>query len=102
MAFKPGEVCQFDWSQEVVEIGGLEQLIKVAHFRLAYSRKMFVVGYLREAQEMLMDAHDKAFAFYGGVPLQMIYDNPKTIVDTVFVGKQRKFNRRFMALAIQR
>jgi hypothetical protein len=29
----------------------------------------------------------------------MIYDNPKTIVDTVFVGKKRKFNRRFLALA---
>lgn len=99
LAFKPGEVCQFDWSQEVVEIGGLEQAIKVAHFRLACSRKMFVVAYFREAQEMLMDAHNKAFAFYGGVPLQMIYDNPKTIVDTVFVGKGRKFNRRFMALA---
>ena len=60
---------------------------------------MFVVAYFREAQEMVMDAHNKAFAFYGGVPLQMIYDNPKTIVDTVFVGKGRKFNRRFMALA---
>jgi len=99
LEFKPGEVCQFDWSQEIVEIGGMEQTIKVAHFRLAYSRKMFVIAYPREAQEMVMDAHNKAFAFYGGVPLQMIYDNPKTIVDTVFVGKERKFNRRFLALA---
>lgn len=99
LAFKPGEVCQFDWSQEVVDLGGLEQIVKVAHFRLCYSRKMFVVAYLREAQEMLMDAHNRAFAFYGGVPLQMVYDNPKTIVDTVLTGKERKFNRRFMALA---
>lgn len=99
LVFKPGEVCQFDWIQEVVEIGGIEQAIKAAHFRLAYSRKMFVVAYFREAQEMVMDAHDKAFAFYGGVTLQMIYDNPKTIVDTVLTGKERKFNRRFMALA---
>lgn len=60
---------------------------------------MFVIAYPREAQEMVMDAHNKAFIFYGGVPLQMVYDNPKTIVDTVFVGKERKFNRRFMALA---
>lgn len=99
LAFKPGEVCQFDWSQEVVELSGLEQVIKVAHFRLCYSRKMFVVAYFREAQEMLMDAHNLAFAFFGGVPLQMVYDNPKTIVDTILTGKERKFNRRFMALA---
>lgn len=99
LVFKPGEACQFDWSQEVVELGGLEQIVKVAHFRLCYSRKMFVVAYLREAQEMLMDAHNRAFAFFGGVLLQMVYDNPKTIVDTVLTGKERKFNRRFMALA---
>ena len=99
LAFPPGEVCQFDWSQETVEIGGRELKIKVAQFRLAYSRKMFVIAYPRETQEMVMDAHNKAFSFYGGVPLQMVYDNLKTVVDTVFVGKERKFNRRFMALA---
>jgi len=28
-----------------------------------------------------------------------LYDNLKTVVDVVLVGKERKFNRRFMALA---
>ena len=97
--FKPGDVCQFDWSQETVELGGVVQTIKVAHFRLAYSRKMFVVAYPRETQEMVLDAHNQAFALYGGVPLQMIDDNLTTVVDAVFVGKERKFNRRFMVLA---
>lgn len=99
LVFKPGEVCQFDWSQETIELGGIVQTIKVAHFRLAYSRKMFVIAYPRETQEMVMDAHNQAFAFYGGVPLQMVYDNLKTVIDAVFVGKERKFNRRFMTLA---
>ena len=99
LEFAPGEVCQFDWSQETAEIGGRELKIKVAHFRMAYSRKMFVIAYPRETQEMVMDAHNQAFAFYGGVPLQMVYDNLKTVVDAVFVGKERRFNRRFMALA---
>ena len=99
LAFQPGEVCQFDWSQETVEINGVVQTVKVAHFRLAYSRKMFVAAYPRETQEMVMDAHNRAFAFYGGVPKQLIYDNLKTVVDCIFVGKERQFNRRFMALA---
>lgn len=99
LGFQPGEVCQFDWSQETVEINGVVQTIKVAHFRLAYSRKMFVIAYPRETQEMVMDAHNQAFAFYGGVPKQMVYDNLTTVVDAVFIGKERKFNRRFMALA---
>lgn len=46
-----------------------------------------------------MDAHDRAFAFFGGVPRKMVYDNLKTVVETVFSGKDRQFNRRFLALA---
>jgi transposase len=99
LAFPAGETCQFDWSQETVVLGGVVQAIKVAHFRLAYSRQMFVVAYPRETQEMVLDAHSQAFAFFGGVPKRMVYDNLKTVVDAVFVGKERRFNRRFLALA---
>ena len=97
--FAPGEVCQFDWSHEQVEINGAHQLIKVAHFRLAHSRQMFVAAYPRETQEMVFDAHNRAFAFFGGVPLRMVYDNLKAVVQTILSGKARVFNPRFMALA---
>lgn len=99
LVFKAGEACQFDWSQEEVMIAGTVQTIKVAHFRLAYSRQMFVAAYPRETQEMVLDAHSRAFTFFGGVPLKMIYDNLKTVVDAIFVGKDRQFNRRFMSCA---
>jgi transposase len=72
LSFAPGEVCQFDWSHEHVELNGVMQTIKVAHFRLAFSRQMFVVAYPRETQEMVFDAHNRAFAFFGGVPLRMV------------------------------
>jgi hypothetical protein len=99
LAFPPGETCQFDWSHETAVIGGVEQLVKVAHFRLSYSRQMFVIAYPRESQEMVLDAHNQAFAFFGGVPKRMVYDNLKSVVDAVFVGKERRFNRRFLTLA---
>jgi transposase len=60
---------------------------------------MFVIGSPRESQEMVLDAHIQAFAFFGGVPKRMVYDNLKTVVEAVFVGKERRFNRRFMTLA---
>jgi hypothetical protein len=60
---------------------------------------MFVVAYPRETQEMVLDAHNRAFAFFGGVPKRMVYDNLKTVVDAIFVGKERRFNRRFLTLA---
>lgn len=99
LAFPPGETCQFDWSREAVELDGIPQTVKLAHFRLAYSRQMFLVAYPRETQEMVFDAHIRAFAFYGGVPARLVYDNLKAVVDTIFAGKERQFNRRFLALA---
>ena len=99
LVFAPGEACQFDWSHEHVELGGVMQTIKVAHFRLTFSRQMFVVAYPRETQEMVFDAHNRAFAYFGGVPLRMVYDNLKAVVETIFTGKERLFNRRFMVLA---
>ena len=99
LAFAPGEVCQFDWSHEHAELNGVMQTIKVAHFRLTFSRKMFVAAYPQETQEMVFDAHNRAFAFFGGVPERMVYDNLKAVVETIFTGKERLFNRRFMVLA---
>jgi transposase len=86
LLFPAGETCQFDWSHERVVIAGVEQVVKVAHFRLSYSRQMFVAAYPRETQEMVLDAHNRAFAFFGGVPKRMVYDDLKTVVDAIFVG----------------
>ena len=42
--------------------------------RLCYSRMPFVRAYPRESQEMVFDADDKAFAFFGGACARGIYD----------------------------
>lgn len=98
LSFAPGEAHQFDWSHECVVIDGVTTMAKVAQVRLCHSRMLFVRAYPRETQEMVFDAHEKAFAFFKGVPRRGIYDNMKTAVETVFVGKERAFNRRFAQL----
>jgi Integrase core domain len=72
--------------------------LKVAHVRLCHSRMMFVRAYPRESQERVFDAHERAFAFFRGACARGIYDNMKTAVDTVFVGKDRQYNRRFLQM----
>jgi transposase len=99
LLFRPGEAYQFDWSHEDVEIAGKPMRVKVAHVRLCASRAMYVRAYPRETQEMVFDAHARAFAFFGGVPTRGIYDNMKTAVTSVFTGKERVFNRRFLVMA---
>ena len=98
LTFKPGEAYQFDWSHEDVEIAGKPMRVKVAHMRLCASRAVYVRAYPRESQEMLFDAHARGFAFFGGVPGRGIYDNMKTAVTSVFTGKERVFNRRFLIM----
>ena len=46
----------------------------------------------------MFDAHDKAFAFFRGTCQRGIYDNMRTAVDAVFVGRERMFNRRFLQM----
>lgn len=98
LTFALGEAYQFDWSHEKVILAGMIQIVKVAHFRLCHNRMFFVVAYPRESQEMVFDAHNKAFAFFDGACRRGIYDNLKTAVDRVLLGKQRKFNQRFLHL----
>jgi len=98
LSFAPGEAYQFDWSHEIVVLNGVTTLVKVAHARLCHSRMPFVRAYPRESQEMVFDAHDRAFAFYRGACARGIYDNMKTAVESVFIGKDRVFNRRFLRM----
>src|SRR5712672_2657713 len=98
LSFAPGEAYQFDWSHEVVLINGTTVTVKVAHVRLCHSRMLYVRAYPRETQEMMFDAHNRAFAFFKGTCTRGIYDNMKTAVDAVFVGKDRQYNRRFLRM----
>src|ERR1700678_4510636 len=98
LSFAPGEAYQFDWSHEIALIGGVTTTLKVAHVRLCHSRMMFVRAYPRETQEKVFDAHERGFAFFKGACTRGIYDNMKTAVETIFVGKERQYNRRFLQM----
>jgi len=100
LSFAAGEAYQFDWSHEVVLINGTTVTVKVAHVRLCHSRMLFVRAYPRETQEMVFDAHNRAFAFFKGTCTRGIYDNMKTAVESVFIGRDRQYNRRFVRMAL--
>ena len=51
LSFAAGEAYQFDWSHEIVVLGGVTTIAKVAHLRLCHSRMPFVRAYPRESQE---------------------------------------------------
>jgi hypothetical protein len=47
---------------------------------------------------MVFDAHDRAFAFFRGACTRGIYDNMKTAVEAILVGRERTYNRRFLQM----
>lgn len=98
LRFALGEAFQFDWSEEPFVIGGIHRRLQVAHIKLCASRAFLLVAYFSQGQEMLFDAHTRAFTVFGGVPRRGIYDNMKTAVDRVLKGKERIVNSRFSAL----
>jgi len=76
-------------------VGGLRRRLEVAHTKLCASRAFWLVAYPTQSHEMLFDAHARSFAAFGGVPQRGIYDNMKTAVDKVGLGKKRVINARF-------
>ena len=99
LKFAFGEAFQFDWSEEWLALGGFQRKILVAHIKLCASRAFLLAAYPTQSHEMLFDAHTRAFRAFGGIPRRGIYDNMKTAVDRVGVGKRRIVNTRFAALA---
>ena len=74
-----GKPYQFDWSHETITLQGLPLTAEAAHMKLSHSRMPFVRVYFRETQELVFDAHDRAFKFYGWVCRRGIYDCGATI-----------------------
>ncbi len=99
LKFALGEAFQFDWSEESLVIGGFHRKLLVAHAKLCASRAFLLVAYPTQSHEMLFDAHTRAFRVFGGIPKRGIYDNMKSAVDKVGVGKRRIVNTRFAAMA---
>ncbi len=98
LVFAPGEAFQFDWSEDWAYVGGERIKLQVAHIKLSHSRAFLVRAYLLQTHEMLFDAHWHAFRVFEGVPGRGIYDNMKTAVDKVGIGKKRDVNARFTAM----
>jgi transposase len=99
LSFAPGEAYQFDWSHETITLQGLPLTIKAAHMKLSHSRMPFVRAYFRETQELVFDAHDKAFAFFGGVCRRGIYDNMKTAVEAISLARRVNITAAFCKCA---
>jgi transposase len=89
----PGHQAQVDWSHEqpITTSSGLELPLYCFHMVLGHSRDS--VGRLTGSQDLVTfwACHRAAFAHFGGVPRQLLYDRTKTVVRT-HVGRERSLD----------
>ncbi len=79
-------------------IGGVERKIHFLAFDLPQSDGCFVKAYPGETSEAFCDGHVSAFAFFGGVPQSILYDNTTIAVARILDDDRRKRTRVFSEL----
>jgi transposase len=65
---------------------------------LPYSGAVFAQVFERSCTEAFWEAHGRAFAYLGGVPRRITYDNDRTLVAKIIGGCERKLTQGFLQL----
>jgi len=93
-----GQQAQNDWGQAQVEIAGQMVVVHLFCSRLRASGVPFAWASPTEKLEAFLEGHCRAFAWFGGVPAECLYDNPKTAVVRILAGPQREEHAVFASL----
>jgi hypothetical protein len=97
LAHPPGH-AQVDFGEAVGIIGGVRRKMHFFCMDLPYSDAPFVKAYPAETTEAFLDGHVSAFAFFGGVPRSILYDNLKIAVARICGDGKRERTRAFTGL----
>jgi len=95
---RPGE-AQVDFGHALVKMNGTLRKVVFFVMALPYSDAVFVMAFERECTETFWEGHTQAFAFFGGVPRRISYDNTKVAVAQIIGGgRERRLTRGFCQL----
>jgi transposase len=93
----PGE-AQADFGEALVMIAGVELKAHYLAMDLPHSDDCFVAAFPAETTEAFLKGHVRAFAYFGGVPTRILYDNSKIAVARILGGEERQRTRAFSEL----
>jgi transposase len=95
LTFAPAQRGEVDFGHAVVRLAGQEQQIPFLAARLRYSGAMFLAAFPTERQDAFLLGQRWAFAFWGGVPKSVVYDNLKPAVAHLLRGHSRQEQQAF-------
>jgi transposase len=94
----PAGEAQVDFGEALVVIAGVEQQAHYLVMDLPHSDDCFVAAFPAETTEAFLEGHVRAFAYFGGVPTRILYDNTKIAVAKILGGEERQRTRSFSEL----
>jgi transposase len=89
--------AQVDWYEAWADLDGQRQKIYIFCLRSMASGGAFHRAYPHASQQAFLEAHEHAFAYFGGVFARLRYDNLKSAVKKILRGYQREETERFIA-----
>lgn len=95
----PGKQAQVDWGELKFIHNGIEKKIHLFVMVLGYSRKIYVEFTEDEKISTLIGCHERAFEYFGGVCQSILYDNMRTVVNSIREKGEAKWNKTFLAFA---
>ena len=98
LAAEWGQMAQVDWFPAKAVIAGEPQGISIFAMRMRASRVVFAWASKTEKLEAFLEGHVRAFEWFGGVPRECVYDNPKTAVARILAGPEREEHQRLSSL----
>ncbi len=75
----PGQQSQGDWGQVRVAFHHGPATLRVFVLTLGFSRRGFYWAYPDERLNQFLEAHERAFAHFGGLTAEHLYDRPRTV-----------------------
>jgi transposase len=95
----PGHRAEADFGHIYVDFPELRRQIPVLIVTWSYSNCPFALALPTERTEAILQGLVEAFAFFGCVPRELWWDNPKTVATYILQGRHRTLHPRYAALA---
>ncbi len=92
-----GQEAQVDWYEAVAKLDGETRKLQIFAMRSMASGDAFHYAYTHATQQALLEAHELAFDYFGGVFRTLRYDNMTALVKKILQGRQRIETDRIIA-----
>ena len=84
LEYDPGDAIQIDWGEATIYLHGEKKTVQIFCGRLCYSCDIFVMACLNQNAESFLEAQQRMFDHFVGVPRRLIFDNGKVGVKEGF------------------